>query len=134
VIGPRPPLPTGVRERLGLGAVTLLLAGLIAATPLLSGETPRRLVGALLVLAGALELLHSLRRVSLDARRAASRSAGFTPGWDSWSSWRRPWRLIPHGVNGRLRWADLQASPQLRPSHQGPDDPAEVVLPMPAGR
>lgn len=73
------PLPTGVRERLGLGAVTLLLAGLIAATPLLSGETPRRLVGALLVLAGALELLHSLRRVSLDAQRAASRSAGFNP-------------------------------------------------------
>jgi 3',5'-cyclic AMP phosphodiesterase CpdA len=40
-------------------------------------------------------------------------------------------RLIPHGVNGRLRWADLQASPSLRPADRGPEDLVEVALPMP---
>lgn len=55
---PRPAHPpAAARERLGLGAVTLLLAGLAAATPLRSGETPLRLVGTLLVLAGVLEIL-----------------------------------------------------------------------------
>jgi hypothetical protein len=72
--------PAAARERLGLGAVTVLLAGLTAATPLLSGETPLRLVGALLVLAGALELLHGLRRVGPDAQRSAFRSGAFTLG------------------------------------------------------
>jgi 3',5'-cyclic AMP phosphodiesterase CpdA/uncharacterized membrane protein HdeD (DUF308 family) len=63
---------------LGLGAVTLLLAGVTAATPLLSGDTPLKLVGALLILAGTLELLHSLRRVDPDAQQGASRSASLT--------------------------------------------------------
>jgi uncharacterized membrane protein HdeD (DUF308 family) len=66
------------RERFGLGAVTLLLAGLAAATPLRPGETPLRLVGTLLVIAGILEILHSQRRVSPESRRSASRSGGFT--------------------------------------------------------
>ena len=61
---PPAPLPAEARERFGLGAVTLLLAGLAALTPLRPGETPLRLVGTLLVLAGILEILHSRRRVS----------------------------------------------------------------------
>jgi 3',5'-cyclic AMP phosphodiesterase CpdA/uncharacterized membrane protein HdeD (DUF308 family) len=70
--------PTGTRERLGLGTVTLVLAGLAAAAPLRAGETPLKLVGALLALAGMLEILHSARRVSPESRRSASRSGGFT--------------------------------------------------------
>jgi uncharacterized membrane protein HdeD (DUF308 family) len=76
---PPPAQPSeAARERLGLGAVTLLLAALAAATPLLSGETPLRLIGTFMVLAGVLEILHSLRRVSADSRRSAARSGGFT--------------------------------------------------------
>ena len=74
------PPPVAARERLGLGAVTLLLAGLAAATPFLSGGAPLRLVGTLLALAGALEILHSLRRVSPEAQRSASHSGAFTLG------------------------------------------------------
>ncbi len=74
---PAPP-PTVARERLGLGTATLVLAGLAAATPLRAGETPLKLVGAFLALAGMLEILHSLRRVSPESRRSASRSGGFT--------------------------------------------------------
>jgi uncharacterized membrane protein HdeD (DUF308 family)/3',5'-cyclic AMP phosphodiesterase CpdA len=70
--------PDANRARFGLGTVTLLLAGLAAATPLLAGETPLMLVGALLTLAGVLETLHSLRRVSAGSRRSAARSGGFT--------------------------------------------------------
>ena len=39
------------RARFGLGALTCLLAALVALAPLRSGETPLRLVGTLLVLA-----------------------------------------------------------------------------------
>jgi 3',5'-cyclic AMP phosphodiesterase CpdA len=39
-------------------------------------------------------------------------------------------RLRPYGINGRLRWADLQASPGLRPAGVGPDDPVEWSLPL----
>ncbi len=76
-----PPLarpPDANRERFGLGTITLLLAGLAAAMPLRAGETPLKLVGALLILAGVLETLHSLRRVSAESRRSAARSGGFT--------------------------------------------------------
>jgi 3',5'-cyclic AMP phosphodiesterase CpdA/uncharacterized membrane protein HdeD (DUF308 family) len=72
------PALTAARERFGLGTVTLLLAGLAAATPLRAGETPLKLVGALLALAGMLEILHGVRRVSPESRRSASRSGGFT--------------------------------------------------------
>jgi 3',5'-cyclic AMP phosphodiesterase CpdA len=37
-------------------------------------------------------------------------------------------RLRPHGVDGRLRWADLQASPGLRPQGAAPEDPVEWTL------
>jgi uncharacterized membrane protein HdeD (DUF308 family)/3',5'-cyclic AMP phosphodiesterase CpdA len=72
------PALTADRERFGLGTVTLLLAGLAAATPLRAGETPLKLVGALLALAGTLEILHGVRRVSPESRRSASRSGAFT--------------------------------------------------------
>ncbi|MGH7357577.1 MAG: metallophosphoesterase [Candidatus Rokuibacteriota bacterium] len=72
------PAQAAARERFGLGTVTLLLAGLAAVTPLRAGETPLKLVGALLALAGMLEILHSVRRVSPESRRSASRSGGFT--------------------------------------------------------
>jgi uncharacterized membrane protein HdeD (DUF308 family) len=39
-------------------------------------------------------------------------------------------RLRPYGINGRLRWTDLQASPALRPSGTTPDDPVEWSLPL----
>jgi uncharacterized membrane protein HdeD (DUF308 family)/3',5'-cyclic AMP phosphodiesterase CpdA len=45
-------------------------------------------------------------------------------------------RLLPWGVHGRLRWADLQASPGWRPEGRRPDEPVEIVVPMrthPAG-
>ncbi|HET7876013.1 MAG TPA: DUF308 domain-containing protein, partial [Methylomirabilota bacterium] len=66
------------RERFGLGTVALVLAGLAAAAPLLSGATSLQLVGALLIVAGVLEGLHSFRRVSETARRWAYASAGLT--------------------------------------------------------
>lgn len=43
-------------------------------------------------------------------------------------------RLIPYGVHGRLRWADLQASPHRWSANTGPDGPVEVVVPMPLRR
>jgi len=39
-------------------------------------------------------------------------------------------RMLPWGVHGRLRWADLQASTGWRPAGRRPDDPVEVVVPM----
>ncbi len=41
-------------------------------------------------------------------------------------------RLLPYGVHGRLRWADLQTSPDLRPAGVTPDSPVEWVVQMPA--
>jgi 3',5'-cyclic AMP phosphodiesterase CpdA len=40
-------------------------------------------------------------------------------------------RLRPYGVHGRLRWADLQASPGLRPAGVAPDDPVEWSVALP---
>jgi 3',5'-cyclic AMP phosphodiesterase CpdA len=40
-------------------------------------------------------------------------------------------RLVPYGVHGRLRWADLEMSARLRPAGAGADAPAELVLPLP---
>ena len=34
-------------------------------------------------------------------------------------------RLLPYGVDGRLRWTDLQTSPGLRPAGAAPEDPVE---------
>ena len=73
-----PPSPDGPASGSGSATVTLVLAGLAAAAPLRAGETPLKLVGALLALAGMLEILHSARRVSPESRRSASRSGGFT--------------------------------------------------------
>jgi 3',5'-cyclic AMP phosphodiesterase CpdA/uncharacterized membrane protein HdeD (DUF308 family) len=39
-------------------------------------------------------------------------------------------RMLPWGVRGRLRWADLQASPGWPPAGHRPDDLVEVVVPM----
>ncbi|MGH7302237.1 MAG: metallophosphoesterase [Candidatus Rokuibacteriota bacterium] len=39
-------------------------------------------------------------------------------------------RLLPWGVRGRLRWADLESSPGWRPSPSAPHDSVEIVLPM----
>ena len=66
------------RERLGLGSVALVLAGLAAAAPLLLGPSALQLVGALLIVAGVLDGLHSFRRVSRPAQRSAYASAGLT--------------------------------------------------------
>jgi uncharacterized membrane protein HdeD (DUF308 family) len=66
------------RERLGLGSVALVLAGLAAAAPLLLGPSALELVGVLLIVAGVLDGLHSFRRVSLQAQRSAYASAGLT--------------------------------------------------------
>jgi 3',5'-cyclic AMP phosphodiesterase CpdA/uncharacterized membrane protein HdeD (DUF308 family) len=41
-------------------------------------------------------------------------------------------RLRPYGINGRLRWADLQTSPELRPTGAAPEDPVEWSLPLTA--
>jgi uncharacterized membrane protein HdeD (DUF308 family)/3',5'-cyclic AMP phosphodiesterase CpdA len=41
-------------------------------------------------------------------------------------------RLIPYGVHGRLGWADLEASPRMRPAGVSADVPVELVLPLPA--
>jgi hypothetical protein len=35
-------------------------------------------------------------------------------------------------VHGRLGWADLHASPGLRPAAVAADAPVEVVLPLPS--
>jgi Calcineurin-like phosphoesterase len=42
-------------------------------------------------------------------------------------------RLRPHGIDGRLRWADLQTSPELRPTGAAPEDPVEWSFAL-AGR
>ena len=39
-------------------------------------------------------------------------------------------RLLPWGVHGRLRWADLQASHGWRPPASRPDEPVEIVMPL----
>jgi hypothetical protein len=39
-------------------------------------------------------------------------------------------RLILHGVQGPLRWRDLQVGGTVRPDGAGPDDPAEWIVPM----
>jgi uncharacterized membrane protein HdeD (DUF308 family) len=39
-------------------------------------------------------------------------------------------RLLLHGVQGPLRWRDLQVGGAVRPAGAGPDDPAEWVVPM----
>ena len=40
--------------------------------------------------------------------------------------------LRPYGINGRLRWVDLQASPGLQPAGGAPEDPVEWSLPLAA--
>jgi hypothetical protein len=40
-------------------------------------------------------------------------------------------RLHPYGVDGRLRWTDLEASPGLRPPGVAADDPVEWTLALP---
>jgi hypothetical protein len=40
-------------------------------------------------------------------------------------------RVLPWGVHGRLRWSDLQTSPDLRPASTSPDAPAEWTIPWP---
>lgn len=69
---------SAMRERLGLGTAALVLAGLAAIAPLLLGPSSLQLVGTLLIVAGVLEGLHSFRRVSQRARRAAYASAALT--------------------------------------------------------
>jgi 3',5'-cyclic AMP phosphodiesterase CpdA len=39
-------------------------------------------------------------------------------------------RLLPWGVHGRLRWADMQSSPRWRPDGSKPDNPIEIVVPL----
>ena len=80
-------------ERFGLGTVAFLLAGFAAAAPLLLDSSSLQLVGALLIVAGVLEGLHSFRRVSRQAQRSAYTSAGLTVlmgllvlGLRSWSA------------------------------------------------
>src|SRR5215831_13211085 len=66
------------RERFGLGTFALVLAGLAAATPIVWGPGALRPLGALLMIAGLLEVLHCFRRVRQDVRRSAYASAGLT--------------------------------------------------------
>jgi hypothetical protein len=40
-------------------------------------------------------------------------------------------RLLPYGVHGRLRWADMEASPAALPAGARPDSLVEWVVPMP---
>jgi hypothetical protein len=40
-------------------------------------------------------------------------------------------RLIPHGVNGRLRWSEIAASDQMRPAGVAASDFVEWTVPMP---
>ena len=42
-------------------------------------------------------------------------------------------RMLPWGVHGRLRWADLQASTGWRPAGGGADELVEIVVPMRPG-
>jgi hypothetical protein len=39
-------------------------------------------------------------------------------------------RLRPYGIDGRLRWTDLQTSPGLRPPGVAPEEPVEWSLPL----
>jgi hypothetical protein len=39
-------------------------------------------------------------------------------------------RLLPWGVHGRLRWADMQSSPRWRPHGSKADDPVELAIPL----
>ena len=55
-----------------------MLAALAAGAPLLLGPSSLPVVGALLMVAGLLEVLHSFRRVRQDVRRSAYASAGLT--------------------------------------------------------
>ena len=55
-----------------------MLAGLAAGAPLLLGPSSLSVVGALLMVAGLLEVLHCFRRVRQDVRRSAYASAGLT--------------------------------------------------------
>jgi 3',5'-cyclic AMP phosphodiesterase CpdA len=41
-------------------------------------------------------------------------------------------RLLPWGVHGRLRWADMQSAPRWRPDGSTPGDPVEIVVRLPA--
>ena len=43
-------------------------------------------------------------------------------------------RLILHGVNGPLRWRDIQVGGGTRPAGHTPDDVVEFTLPMPDRR
>jgi len=73
------PSPQAVtRERFGLGTFALVLSGLAAVAPLLLGPSSLQLVGALLMVAGALEALHCFRRVRQDVQRSGYASAGLT--------------------------------------------------------
>jgi uncharacterized membrane protein HdeD (DUF308 family) len=65
-------------ERLGLGTFAFLLAGLVAVSPLILGRSSLQLVGTLLIVTGALEGLHSFRRVTRQAQRSAYASTGLT--------------------------------------------------------
>jgi hypothetical protein len=38
--------------------------------------------------------------------------------------------LVLNGVDGPLRWRDLQTSHALVPPDRGPDDPVEFIVPM----
>ena len=40
-------------------------------------------------------------------------------------------RVLPWGVHGRLRWRDLDTSPDLRGAGPAPDDQVEWVVPWP---
>ncbi len=40
-------------------------------------------------------------------------------------------RLLPRGVHRRLRWAEMQSAPRWRPDGSKPDDPVEIVVPLP---
>jgi hypothetical protein len=43
-------------------------------------------------------------------------------------------RFLPHGVHGRLTWADLEASPGAKPPDASPDTPVDWSVPMTGGR
>ena len=66
------------RERFGLGTAALVLAVLAAWAPFFWGPGSLRLVGAMLMLAGLLEVLHCYRRVRQDVKRSGYASAGLT--------------------------------------------------------
>jgi uncharacterized membrane protein HdeD (DUF308 family) len=58
-----------------LAAITAGLALLALITPLVGAEAPAARVGWLLVCAAAIEMLHGLRRATVQARRQAAASA-----------------------------------------------------------